>query len=78
MATLIAKSASPSVRITSGSVISVRIGLTIVFAIPSTAAPRSNGHQCPMCTLSKIASATANERMLASQARTRNNPSAPR
>ncbi len=45
--------------ITSGSVSSVRIGLTIVFAIASTAAPSRSGHQPPIETPLKIQSATA-------------------
>ena len=37
-----------------------------------TAAPMSSGHQCPMWTPLKSQSATASERMFASQERTRN------
>ena len=57
--------------ITSGSVSSVRIGFTIVFAIPSTAAPRRSGHKPSMVTPLKIQSATASARMFASQERRR-------
>ena len=45
--TLIAKYASPSVSRISGSASSVRIGLTIAFAMPNTAAPMSTLPQQP-------------------------------
>ena len=55
--------------ITSGSVSSVRIGLTIVFAIASTAAPISRGPQPSIETPLKSQSATASAAMFAIHAK---------
>ncbi len=55
---MIAKYASPSVSRMSGSASSVRIGLTIAFAMPNTAAPMSTLPQSPISTPSKIESTT--------------------
>ena len=64
MRTLIAKYASPNVRMISGNVRIARIGLMKMFPSVSTSAPKSREPQRPIETLSKIQSTTISARTL--------------